>query len=126
MCNRPPPAQVKERTICAICEEELHCRWTDTHGVGACLRCGAPYRLLHYNQVGDQHVPVDAPPALVLKPEWVPLTKKYWQETKSNCDPGAFNFGGSSYEVATEEEFQRHHDWFKSHEAEWPKETPSP
>lgn len=34
-------------TKCAVCENALECRWSDTHGVAVCLRCGLPYRLLH-------------------------------------------------------------------------------
>lgn len=118
MCGRPPPAPVKQGSICEICGEELHCRWTDTHGCGACLTCGAPYTLLHY----DNNVLLDKPPALALKPGWAPLMKQYWQETKRNCDPGAFNFPGSSYEVATPEEFEKHHAWFMAHKDQWPQE----
>ena len=35
-------------TVCIICGNGLRTRWTDTHGIGACVNCGCPYRLFHY------------------------------------------------------------------------------
>lgn len=126
MYGKPPPAPVKPGTVCEICGEALHCRWTDTHGIGACLTCGAPYTLFHYEKVDGENRLLNKPPELAIKKEWLTLTRQCWKETKSNVAPGAFNFGGSSYEVATPEEFDKNREWFKSHEAEWPKETPNP
>lgn len=103
---------------CGICGDGRLCiRWTDHHGVGACSRCGAPYRVYHYE--GDKRV--DKPPQLLFLPEWVPLMKRYWEENHRNCDPGAYNMPGSSYEVATEEDFGVHANWMEAHKDEHPK-----
>lgn len=90
-------------------------RWTDTHGIGACTICGAPYRLYHYDGEGADAKPVDKPPQLLIKPDFVALTKEYWGEHKRNVAPGAFNMPGSSYEVATSEDFRASSEWWKTH-----------
>lgn len=104
---------------CSICGTEPHFRWTDTHGIGACLQCGAPYRLYHYDENQQR---VDKEPELLILPEWLPLTKQYWNETHRNVAPGCFNFPGSSYEVASKEDFEENEKWFEAHKDEFPKE----
>lgn len=113
------------KTICAVCDGELRCRWTDTHGVGACLCCGAPYRLYYYEGEGDQRRRVERPPQLLLQEIWISLHRRYWAEEHSNVDPGGYNFPGSSYEVASRETFERHRDWFNARKDEWPPEETS-
>lgn len=102
---------------CRICEESFSFRWTDTHGIGACSRCGAPYRIYHYED--DKRV--EKPPELSFKAKWIPLIKRYWEENHRNCDPGAYNFPGSSYEVASKEDFEVYRDWMDAHKDEFPK-----
>ena len=97
---------------CLICDAELRCRWTDTHGVGACLCCGAPYTLYHY----EDKKRIDKPPKLEIKEEWKSTIKRYWEENKSNCSPGAFNLPGSSYEVASLEDFNNFSEWMEKQE----------
>ena len=93
--------------ICAVCQHAYGFRWTDTHGIGACVHCGAPYRLYHYEN--DQRV--ERPPELMLAAWFVPFARRYWAEHHRNCDPGAYNFPGSSYEVATHADFAAFGDW---------------
>lgn len=95
---------------CEVCDKEFVMRWTDTHGVGACLECGIPYTIYHYD---ENNTRIDKPPKLAVKLEWVPIFKRYWDEKKLNCCPGAYNFPGSSYEVATPEEFEAVEEWME-------------
>lgn len=97
---------------CEICGEDLGFRWTDTHGIGACVICGAPYRIYHYSADNKR---LDLPPELMVRLDCVGWTREYWKETKKNCAPGIFNFPGSSYEVATEDDFASFNEWLKSH-----------
>ena len=103
---------------CEICNGPLRCRWTDTHGIGACFHCGAPYRIYHY----EDNRRVEKPPELLLKQEWVELTRRYWQEVGRNVSPGFGNFPGSSYEVVTREDADSVNAWFDAHKDEWPGE----
>lgn len=107
---------------CEICEKEARFRWTDNHGIGACWNCGAPYRLYHYDREGPKAERVDKPPELLILPMWRPILKRYWQETGRNCSPGAFNFPGSSYEVANEVDFETFDAWIEAHKSELPHE----
>jgi len=116
--SEAPTAEVKQGLICQICDTPLVCRWTDTHGVGACLSCGVPYRLLHYEN--DKRV--EKPAQLLLKEKWVPSIRRYWQEVGRNVAPGAFNFPGSNYEVATQEDATAFDGWVEAHRGELPDE----
>lgn len=119
MSRRSEVSETREEAICAICEDPRpHYRWTDTHGIAACGTCGAPYRIYHY----EDNRRVDRPPLLMLREEWVPLTRRYWQETQRNCDPGAFNFPGSSYEVATDADCRVYSEWMEAHRSEHPQQ----
>jgi hypothetical protein len=110
---------MSEKATCGICgDHPLGIRWTDTHGIGACLRCGAPCKVYHYE--GDKRV--EKPVELLILPEFVALTKQYWTERHRNVAPGSFNFPGSSYEVATEEDFKSANDWWANHRTEVKKE----
>ena len=105
---------------CVVCDEPLLYRWTDTHGIGACCRCGAPYRLYHY----EDNRRVEKPPELLLKQAWVPLTRCYWQEAQRNVSPGFGNFPGSSYEVATRADVDSVNAWLEAHKEQWPAPDP--
>lgn len=102
-----------EEFSCEICGMNVGWRWTDTHGIGACLECGAPYRLLHYDENGQY---VARPPTLLIKPAYLELTKLYWETEHRNVAPGAFNIDGSSYEVATQEDFVAISVFWKAHQ----------
>ena len=114
-----PATRIKELPKCEICDESLLCRWTDTHGIGACLKCGAPYRIYHYEN--DRRI--EKPPKIQFTPKWTLIAKRYWKEVGHNCLPGAYNFLGSSYEVATEEDFNIFNAWMEAHKSELPKEA---
>ena len=99
------------RMKCLICDEPLACRWTDQFGVGACLCCGAPYKILPRDQEGQ---------SMILE-EWKPILKRYWEEKHRNVEPGAYNFPGSTYEVATQEDVDSLEAWMEAHKDELPE-----
>jgi hypothetical protein len=107
---------------CEICNSELAVRWSDTHGVGACITCGLPYTVLHY----QDDKPIDKAPEIAIKPEWIPIGKRYWEETKRRVFPGAYDMGilggrESTYSGATREDMQNWEEWLEAHEADLPK-----
>ena len=107
---------------CAICETKLGIRWSDTHGVGVCLTCGLPYRIYHYD--GDTRV--EKPPEVAIKPEWIDIGRRYWQETKGWTFPAAYDFlrgrGGLSYSGASDEDIEMFNEWLDMHKNELPQE----
>ena len=110
-----------ERPKCPICDHELEFRWTDTHGVGACLTCNAPVKIYHYEgEVGSKRR-VEKPPEFIVAEEWVPLVRKHWAETHSRV-PNGLNIPGSRYEPCTDAEFERWNGWLDEHRDEIPKE----
>ena len=64
---------------CVVCDADFCFRWTDTHGVGVCSVCGAPYRILHYD--GDKRV--EKPPECQLLPEWIAICRQYFSYRRS-------------------------------------------
>jgi hypothetical protein len=112
------PDTTNNRT-CDICDKPLDLQWCDVHGVASCITCGTPYRVLHYEN-GKR---VDKPVTLLIKPEWVPIIRRYWAETKRHCDPAsAFNFPGDGFD--TPDDLKAFEGWMKAHEAELPQEAP--
>jgi hypothetical protein len=102
---------------CVICENEAIYRWTDTHGIGACITCGAPYRLFHYDENNER---VDKPVECLVLEDWRELVKRYWDEMRMNVAPGHFNIPGSSYEVATQEEVANLDEWMERNRESFP------
>ncbi len=93
-------------TACLICEEpKVGFRWTDTHGVAQCSKCGAPYRVYHY--VDDKRV--ERQPELQIKPELVEAIKGYYKTTRRKI-PGGFSFS-QDYEVASPEDAEEFYGW---------------
>ena len=90
--------QLTGNEICEICNSPLQCRWTDRHGEGICLICGAPYQLMHGSK--EQETEGNYP-YLLIKPEWIPILREYWEKEKK------FRFGGWSVsEDKGQEEFK--------------------
>ena len=96
---------------CTICEKKFVFRWTDTHGIAACMTCGAPYRIYHYDPETKKRI--DKQPEMMLK--YPHVSKQYWKEHQRNVAPGAFNIPGSSYEVATQEDGEIFYEWWEKH-----------
>jgi len=109
--------------ICTVCDSQLRFRWTDTSGVAVCVVCGAPYHILHYD---DDDGRVDKPPEFQLLPEWIPIARRYYAETKRMVDPGGFDVGflggrTATHSGATVADVQAWNSWLEEHEAELPK-----
>ena len=101
---------------CTICDTSpTGFRWTDAHGIAACLTCGAPYRVIHYE--GERRL--QTAPELLLADWYVPFARRYWSEEHRNVYPGAYNLPGSSYEVATQVDVDIHNGWMERHRSEW-------
>jgi len=71
--------EIPKQSICQICGEELHCRWTDYSGEGVCLTCGAPYQLKWGTEEQKQD---NKYPYLNINPKYIPIIKEYWEQTK--------------------------------------------
>lgn len=104
---------------CATCGKELSYRWTDTHGIGVCLNCATPYKLLHY--AADGH-PLDLPPSPALDATGMAIAKRYWDETGKKTFPGVYDFtgvhhrrGDATYSGATAGEIQAFDAWYDAH-----------
>lgn len=110
--------------ICAVCDWPLSFRWSDTHGVGVCNRCGLPYRIYHY----ENDARVAKPPTIAVKEAWLPLAREYWQQNKKRVFPGIYDIGplrsraGRTYSGATEEEMGEFGTWIDARVDRWPAE----
>lgn len=72
---------------CLICKTTLFCEWTDRHGEGACLKCGAPYQLIQRDE--SQKV-LDVDPSINVSDEYLPYLSRYWVETSRHMGLGDF------------------------------------
>lgn len=102
-----------KRPLCEICEAWLGFQWSDSHGVGVCIRCGLPYRIIHYDENNQR---VENGPEVAIKSVWLPVAKRYWNETKGRTFPGSFDMGISrgrraSYSGATQDDINNWMDW---------------
>ena len=105
-----------ENMTCKICDSKrLGFVWTDRHGVGACINCNNSYRIYHYEN--DKRV--DKPPECLVKEEWVPILRRYWEETKRRI-PNSFVFT-RSYDQCSEEDYESWKNWCADHADELPK-----
>lgn len=111
---------------CKICESELRFQWCDTHGVGVCISCGLPYRIYHYEGERGKEERVDKPPETTVKPEWIEIAKKYYNETAGMVFPGDFDMGflggrSATYSGATQNDIDTWYSWLEKHESGLPK-----
>ncbi len=113
--NSNTETETTTEPACIVCESKYAFRWTDTHGIGACITCGAPYRLIHYDENKKRE---DGPPELLTRVEWLPWVRAYWEKNRRNAFPGYGNFPGSSYEVATKEDVEALNTWAETPEAQ--------
>ncbi len=110
---------------CAVCANKLSFQWCDQHGVGACINCGLPYTIYHYEKVDGKDTRVDRPPSIAVKESWIPLAKKYWDENKRRVFPAAYDMGflggrETSYSGATREDCELFDCWLDKHRDEFP------
>ncbi len=111
---------------CAVCNTPSPSfRWSDTHGIGVCHRCGLPYRIYHY----ENNERVEKPPSIAVKEAWLPLAREYWQETGRRVFPSAFDMGifrgrgGRTYSGASEEEMREFDAWLSLRKEQRPAEA---
>lgn len=91
--------------ICLVCEASpVSWTWGDVHGEAMCVTCGTPYQLLQYDE--NKRRVEGVPPRLNIKENWLPILKRYWEETRAftglatimiwrdypECEEGQSNF----------------------------------
>ena len=115
-----------EQTTCQICNSPLSIQWSDTHGVGACVTCGLPYRVIHYEDRDGKNVRVDKPPEVAVREDWLPLAVEYWNETHRRVFPASFDIGmgsrhdGRSYSGASKDDVGTWVAWLEARKDQWP------
>jgi hypothetical protein len=115
-----------ERQKCECCGETMSFRWCDQHGVGACITCGLPYTIYHYEGPGTEGKRIDKPPEVALSPSGIEIAKRYWAEKKRRVFPGCYDMGffgrsrstGTTYSGATHEDIELFNEWYN---ANYPK-----
>lgn len=101
-------------SACPVCDDaDPVFAWTDTHGIAQC-RCGAPFRLYHY----ENDKPVNKPPQCLVREAWIPLLRRYYSETKRTI-PGEHSFPGGQ-ERASAGDTDAFNRWCDEHRSELP------
>lgn len=76
MANREQSAQQQK---CAVCDASpVTFRWSDYSGEAMCVRCGCPYQL---KWGSEEQQAKGAYPYMQLRPEVVPVIRRYFAET---------------------------------------------
>ena len=77
MANRE---EATHNQVCVVCDADpMSFQWSDQNGQAMCMRCGTPYQIANGT---DEQIEKGEYPYLSLLPEWIPVVKKYYQETK--------------------------------------------
>lgn len=103
------------RMQCEICDNDIVFRWSDTHGVGVCWKCSAPYTVYHYDENKKR---LDKPPELALSEPGAALAKRYWSETGGKVFPGCFDVGflggrETTYSGASQSDVNQFNEWYR-------------
>lgn len=112
---------------CVICDtEKTGFQWSDTHGVGVCYQCGMPYTLYHYEGEGDDSKRVDKEPTPAIREDWIPVGRRYWEETHRRVFPASYDMGflsgrDRSYSGATQDDCRSFNEWLDAHQSELPQ-----
>jgi len=76
MANHEPSAQ---GNVCVVCgADPVTYQWSDRSGEAMCTQCGTPYQLKWGSETQETE---GAYPYLLLRDEWVPVVKRYYEET---------------------------------------------
>lgn len=68
---------VKAPSPCLVCDDPApRYSWTDYSGEGYCVKCGTSYQL-KWGELKEG----ESYPRCNVKPQWIPLLRKYWGET---------------------------------------------
>lgn len=94
---------------CDICGTSFWFMWTDTHGIGQCSTCGAPYTIYHY----EDNQRTDKPPALIINEFFIEPCREYWQKHHKPM-PSGCSFPGSSQELASAIEAREWHEYMEA------------
>ena len=107
---------MSEPTICAVCYTEARWAWCDQHGVAQCVKCGAPYRLFHYEGEGDTRKRVERPPEMLLDDDDVAAARRCFADTgaKLSAVGMGLSFNGG-YDVANTYDHERGAEWWAQH-----------
>lgn len=102
---------------CPVCDKVNPAfQWTDTHGIAQCYTCGTPTRIYHYED--DNRV--EKPPVAVVRDEWIPLLRRYREDTGCII-PGGHSFTDNpQYERARSSDVRAFNQWCKAHKHELP------
>jgi len=98
---------------CEICGNIFVGNWTDFHGQATCNVCGAPYQLKDYHGAS----PEEKYPYITLKPDFIPIFKEYWEQTRKRCRLGTFLLLRDYPGVLEEQEDFK--NWLKEKHPEW-------
>lgn len=112
-----------EKNTCDCCGERFGFRWCDTHGIGACITCGLPYVIYHYDGPQGEQKRVEKPPECALNENGLEIAKRYWTETHRRVFPAYYDMGilggrETSYSGATEDDCRVFIEWYAK---EYPK-----
>lgn len=99
---------------CLICKEALYSKWSDTHGIGCCVKCGMPYKFYHYDEHNNR---IQKPIESALKQSGIMLAQRYWDEKQHRVFPACFDlgmprYGTTSYSGATEKDIVLWNKWY--------------
>lgn len=102
--NDEPAAHDQECVTCGA--RPVMYQWSDYSGEGMCSQCGTPYQL----KWGSKEQEAEGKyPYLNLKPSWVPVVRRYFQET------GRFTYLGTGFNRPGLREFG---EWVDANNAE--------
>lgn len=111
-------AEQFEQKPCLVCDDPAPTySWTDYSGEGYCVKCGTPYQLKWGKPEGRTY------PYCDIRAEWIPLMRRFWQETGSPNGAGMF-MSGHDYPDQMEGR-KKFNKWCKAHESELPKAVES-
>lgn len=108
-------AEPFERRACLVCDTpDPSYSWTDYSGEGTCNTCGTPYQL-KWGELRDG----ESYPRLNVKPEALPMLRRYYVETKALNGHGTFMLLRDYPEHA--EGRRLFLEWWDVHKSEYPE-----
>lgn len=107
-------------SLCLVCDRDFAFAWTDTHGVGQCTTCGAPYRIYHYEN--DKRV--EKPPLFVLADAMIAALRKFHADTRARLSAQSMglSFPGG-FDIARQEDADALERWISENRELWASAT---
>lgn len=108
---------------CLICDTENPAwSWTDTHGIAQCLKCGTPYRILHYEGEGEETKRIEKEPSICVKEEYISMCRKFHSEIGRMIPSGhSFGYSDLTQELASRQDAEAFNSFMKKHQESQPK-----